>query len=39
MKVDQAILDDLAEYDPATVQNAAILVRGYVPANEDWSIT
>ncbi len=36
-KVDPAILNDLAEYDSATVQNAAILVRGYVPAEEDYT--
>ena len=36
-KVDPAILNDLADYDSATVQNAAILVRGYVPAEEDYT--
>ena len=36
-KVDPAVLDDLAGYDAATVQNAAILVRGYVPAEEDYT--
>ena len=36
-KVDTSILEDLASYDSATVQNAAILVRGYVPASEDYT--
>lgn len=31
------LLDDLARYDTATVQNAAILVRGHIPASEDYS--
>jgi len=35
--VDRAVLNTLGEYDSATVQNAAILVRGYVPADEDYS--
>ena len=35
--VDQSILDSLAEYDSATVQNAGILVRGYV--HEDYDYT
>jgi regulator of RNase E activity RraA len=32
-----AVLQALAEYDSATVQNAAILVRGYVPEFDDYS--
>ncbi len=36
-KVDPAVLDALSKYDSATVQNAAILVRGYVPEYEDYS--
>jgi len=36
-KVDPSILEGLATYDSATVQNAAILVRGYVPAHEDYT--
>ena len=35
--IDQSILDTLAEYDSATVQNAGILVRGYVHANDDYT--
>jgi regulator of RNase E activity RraA len=35
--VDQSILDTLAEYDSATVQNAGILVRGYIPEEEDYT--
>jgi regulator of RNase E activity RraA len=35
--VDQSILDTLAEYDSATVQNAGILVRGYVAAEDDYT--
>ena len=35
--IDQSILDTLAEYDSATVQNAGILVRGYVQANDDYT--
>lgn len=35
--VDQSILDTLAEYDSATVQNAGILVRGYIPEDEDYT--
>ena len=37
LEVDPAILNDLANYDSATVQNAAILVRGYAPAGEDYT--
>lgn len=36
-KIDQSILDELARYDSATVQNAAILVRGYVGEEIDYS--
>jgi regulator of RNase E activity RraA len=35
--VDQSVLDALAEYDSATVQNAGILVRGYVHADDDYT--
>ena len=35
--IDQSILEELAKYDSATVQNAAILVRGYVPEDIDYS--
>jgi regulator of RNase E activity RraA len=35
--VDQSILDSLAEYDSATVQNAGILVRGYIHADDDYT--
>ena len=35
--VDESVIRALAEYDSATVQNATILVRGYVPAEEDYS--
>lgn len=36
-KVDPSILQALGEYDSATVQNAAILVRGYVPEATDYT--
>ncbi len=36
-KTDPAVLETLAEYDSATVQNAAILVRGYVPEGIDYT--
>ncbi len=36
-KTDPAILQTLGEYDSATVQNAAILVRGYVPEETDYT--
>ena len=36
-QVDPAILKTLGEYDSATVQNAAILVRGYVPEGTDYT--
>ena len=32
-----SVIEDLARYDSATVQNAAILVRGHVPAHDDYS--
>lgn len=35
--VDSAVLEQLGQFDSATVQNAAILVRGYVPAKQDYS--
>ncbi|MDP6666642.1 MAG: RraA family protein [Dehalococcoidia bacterium] len=35
--VDQAVLNMLAEYDSATVQNAGILVRGFIPEDEDYT--
>lgn len=35
--IDPSVLETLAQYDSATVQNAAILVRGYVPADIDYS--
>ena len=35
--VDQSILDALAEYDSATVQNAGILVRGYIHEDDDYT--
>ncbi len=35
--VDPSVLDALAEYDSATVQNAGILVRGYVHEDEDYT--
>lgn len=35
--VGQSVLDSLAEYDSATVQNAGILVRGYVHRDEDYT--
>lgn len=34
---DPAILQELRRYDSATVQNAAILVRGYVPEETDYT--
>ncbi len=34
---DESILKELAKFDSATVQNAAILVRGYVPAEQDYT--
>ncbi len=36
-KVGGAVLETLAAYDSATVQNAAILVRGYVPEYDDYT--
>ena len=35
--VDPAVLEALAGYDSATVQNAAIVVRGHVPAQADYT--
>ena len=35
--IDQSVLDTLAMYDSATVQNAGILVRGYVHEDDDYS--
>jgi regulator of RNase E activity RraA len=35
--VDQSVLDALAEYDSATVQNAGILVRGFVHRDDDYT--
>lgn len=35
--VNQSILDTLAEYDSATVQNAGILVRGYIHEDDDYT--
>ncbi len=35
--IDQSVLDALAQYDSATVQNAGILVRGYVPDDDDYT--
>lgn len=35
--IDKSILDTLAEYDSATVQNAGILVRGYIHADDDYT--
>lgn len=36
-KADPSVLQSLGEYDSATVQNAAILVRGYVPEETDYT--
>jgi regulator of RNase E activity RraA len=36
-KVDPSVLENLRQYDSATVQNAAILVRGYIPEGQDYS--
>ena len=35
--VNQSVLDTLAEYDSATVQNAGILVRGYIHEDNDYT--
>ncbi len=35
--LNQSILDALASFDSATVQNAAILVRGYVDTDQDYT--
>ena len=37
LTVDESVLEQLTEFDSATVQNAAILVRGYVPAKHDYT--
>ena len=37
LTVDNSVLEQLAQSDSATVQNAAILVRGYAPAKHDYS--
>jgi regulator of RNase E activity RraA len=36
-RLENSVLDALAAYDSATVQNAAILVRGFVPEYDDYS--
>ncbi len=36
-KSDPEILETLSNYDSATVQNAAILVRGFVPEDQDYT--
>lgn len=36
-RVDLSILETLGRYDSATVQNAAILVQGYTPADQDYT--
>ena len=35
--VEPSVLESLAQYESALVQNAGILVRGYVPADQDYS--
>ena len=35
--VEPSLLEGLAQYESALVQNAAILVRGHIPANQDYS--
>ena len=35
--IDQSVLDALAEYDSATVQNAGILLRGYIHQDDDYT--
>jgi len=35
--VDAAVLEALGQFESATIQNAALFVRGYVPAGEDYS--
>lgn len=37
LTVDESVLEQLAGSDSATVQNAGILVRGYVPAKHDYT--
>ena len=36
-QVDHSIISELSKYDSATVQNAAILVRGYINHTEDYT--
>ena len=38
-KIDISVLNDLTAFDSATVQNAAIRIRGYVPEDQDYSGT
>ena len=35
--IDASVLEGLAQYESALVQNAGILVRGYIPAAQDYS--
>jgi len=35
--IDRSVLDALAEYDSATVQNAGILLRGYIHQDDDYT--
>ena len=35
--VEPSVLEGLAQYESALVQNAGILVRGHIPANQDYS--
>ena len=37
LTADRSVLEQLGQFDSATVQNAAILVRGYVPAKNDYT--
>ena len=37
LTVDRSVLEQLAQSDSATVQNAGILVRGYIPAKHDYT--
>jgi regulator of RNase E activity RraA len=37
VKVSAGVIEALGQFDSATVQNAAILVRGFAPATEDYS--
>ena len=38
-KIDISILNDLTAFDSATVQNAAIRIRGYIPEDQDYTGT